>query len=234
MRIRCHSSLSLVVLACCPLLATVQPASAACSADAEIQAYVADPAWGVMFDRYLFDSGARVPAGIGARLTYEVDLVAVVKDGGLAQAQTPLEALQHIAAFRPFIELLDMMAVVPLTGVEVIARNISFRGGLRGPSIPVEPGQPFLDALAGMTVVLADDRTGAELGRGQGSALLGHPVNSAMWLTQALFREGIRLEAGDLLSLGALVPMAPVEPGLRIRATYMGLPGNPEVAAEFE
>lgn len=192
------------------------------------------PAWGVMFDRYLFRSGDRVAAGIGARLTYEVDLIAVVGDDGLATAQTPLEALRHISAFEPFIELPDLMTAGSLSGIEVIARNIGFRGGVRGPAVAVEATPTFLEALAGMTVVLADDRTGEELGRGQGSALLGHPVNAAMWLARALARAGIELTAGDLLSLGALVPMRPVEPGARITAIYRGLPGDPGVTVEFE
>jgi 2-keto-4-pentenoate hydratase len=291
MRDQCRARLTFVALACGGFLAAAQPVVAACPAEAEIQAYVAEiamprvsdtyarglvladaecargklvevlppvlgrvagykagftnaavqqrlgldgPAWGVMFDGYLFDSGARVPAGIGARLTYEVDLIAVVKNGRLAEAQTPLEALEYLAAFAPFIELPDLMATESLTGYEAIARNISYRGGVRGPSITVEPTQEFLDVLAGMTAVLIDDHTGAELGRGQGSGLLGHPVNSAMWLAQALAGAGIELKAGDLLSLGALIPMAPAEPGLAIRAIYLGLPGDPEVAAEFE
>ena len=54
---------------------------------------VAAPAWGVMLGSMLA-SGARLPAQFGARPQYEADFVAVVKDAGLADARTPLEALR--------------------------------------------------------------------------------------------------------------------------------------------
>jgi 2-keto-4-pentenoate hydratase len=195
---------------------------------------VTGPAWGTMFGKMMIGSGARLPARFGARPLYEADFVAVVKDGGLADASTPLEALQHISAVVPFIELPDLMLDGKITGTTLIATNLAFRGGALGPAIAVEPTQSFLDALASMTVVMTEDQSGKELGRVKGDVLMGHPINAAMWLAQALKREGVTLRRGDLLSLGGYMPPAPTQPGTTITVKYYGLPGDPFVTVHFE
>jgi 2-oxo-hept-3-ene-1,7-dioate hydratase len=195
---------------------------------------VKSPAWGVMFAGQMFESGARIPVGFGARPQYEADLIAVVKDDGLAAADTPLKALAHLSAVMPFIELPDLMCDGPLKGIDAIARNITFRGGVLGPRVEVEPSQAFLDALADMSVVMEENGSGKELGRSKGDALMGHPIRAVMWLAASLEKEGIRLEPGDLLSLGGYIPLAPVQPGTSITVRYLGLPGDPSVTAHFE
>jgi 2-oxo-hept-3-ene-1,7-dioate hydratase len=195
---------------------------------------VPSPAWGVMFAKLMVDSGARLPAQFGARPLYEADFVAVVKDATLADAQTPLEALQHIAAVMPFIELPDLMLEGTPTGTALIATNIAFRGGALGPRVQVEPTQAFLEALATMTVVMTEDKSGKELGRVKGNVLMEHPINAAMWLAQALKKAGIALKPGDLLSLGGYIPPASTQPGTSITVKYLGLPGDPAVTVHFE
>jgi 2-oxo-hept-3-ene-1,7-dioate hydratase len=195
---------------------------------------VEGPAWGVMFEKTMLSSGATLSARFGARPHYEADFVAVVKDAGLADARTPLEALKHISAVVPFIELPDLMADGPLNGIDAIARNIAFRGGVLGPLVAVEPTEAFLDALANMTVVLSEDKSHKELGRAEGRVLMGHPVKAALWLAQALEENGIALKAGDLLSLGGYIPLAPAQSGTSISVKYVGLPGDPSVTVRFE
>jgi 2-oxo-hept-3-ene-1,7-dioate hydratase len=195
---------------------------------------VKGPAWGVMFEKNMVDTGAKLPAKFGARPQYEADFVAVVKDAGLADARTPLEALKHISEVVPFIELPDLMLEGSFKGAELIATNIAFRGGALGPRVKVEPSQAFLDALASMTVVMTEDKGGKELGRTKGSVLMEHPINAAMWLAQALKKDGITLKPGDLLSLGGYFPPAPTQPGTAITVKYLGLPGDPSVTVHFE
>ena len=195
---------------------------------------VTSPAWGVMFAKMMVDSGAKLPARFGARPLYEADFVAVVKDAGLADARTPLEALQHISAVVPFIELPDLMLEGAPTGTALIATNIGFRGGALGPRVAVEPTQAFLDALANMTVVMTEDTSGKELGRVKGNVLMEHPINAALWVAQALKRDGVALRPGDLLSLGGYIPPTPTQPGTSITVQYFGLPGDPSVTVHFE
>ena len=195
---------------------------------------VTGPAWGVMFGKMMLASGAKLPARFGARPLYEADFLAVVKDAGLADAQTQLEALQHISAVVPFIELPDLMLEGAATGAALISTNLGFRGGVLGPRVAVEPTQAFLDALANMTVVMTEERSGKELGRAKGDILMQHPVNAAMWLAAALKKDGVALRPGDLLSLGGYIPPTPTQPGTTITVKYLGLPGDPAVTVHLE
>lgn len=195
---------------------------------------VTGPAWGVMFGKMMLASGAKLPARFGARPLYEADFLAVVKDARLADAQTQLEALQHISAVVPFIELPDLMLEGAATGAALISTNLGFRGGVLGPRVAVEPTQAFLDALANMTVVMTEERSGKELGRAKGDILMQHPVNAAMWLAAALKKDGVALRPGDLLSLGGYIPPTPTQPGTTITVKYLGLPGDPAVTVHLD
>ncbi len=195
---------------------------------------VSGPAWGAMFGGMMLRHGAHVPAGFGAKPRYESDFVVVVKDAGLADANTPLEALGHISELVPFIELPDLMLAGAISGPELIATNAAFRGGVLGPGIKVEPSQALLDMLAGMDVVVSEDRSGKEVGRAKGNVLMDQPINAALWLAKALKKDGIDLKPGDLLSLGGFLASAPVPPGSTITVRYLGLPGNPAVTVHFD
>jgi 2-keto-4-pentenoate hydratase len=195
---------------------------------------VSGPKWGYMYDRNMIDIIAIVPAAFGARPLYEADFIVEVKDARLAEAKTPLEALSYLEGIVPFIELPDLMLEGQFSGTNMIATNVAFRGGVLGMEIPVVPSQAFLDALANMTVILTDQNAnGKELGRAQGSAIMGNPINAAMWLARELKKDGIVLKKGDLLSLGGFIPPQPTQSGMKVRLQYSGLPGNPAVDVEF-
>lgn len=194
---------------------------------------VDSPKWGYMYDRNMIDIIAAVPANFGARPVYEADFIVVVKDARLADATTPLEALGYLESIVPFIEMADLMLEGTFNGNAMIATNIAFRGGVTGDEIPVVKSQAFLDALANMTVVMTDEVDGKELGRAKGNALMDNPVNAAMWLAQALKKDGITLKKGDLLSLGGFIPPQPAKPGMKVQVRYNGLPGDPAVAVEL-
>jgi 2-keto-4-pentenoate hydratase len=100
-----------------------------------------------------------------------------------------------------------------------------------GEPIPMQTTNEFIDALARMTVTLSQD--GVELHRGAGSAIMGHPLNSAMWLARDLNKSGIRLKPGDLLSLGTFLPIQPAKVGITGTVKYIGIPGDPEVSVRF-
>ena len=192
------------------------------------------PAYGVMFGKSMVQSGARMAAKFGARPLYEADLVAIVGDPALADAKSPLEALKYISEVAPFMELPDLSLDGNPLGNALISTNIAFRAGAIGSRIKVQQTQAFLDSLADMTVVMTEDGAGRELGRVKGNVLMGNPVNAAMWLAQALKKDGIALKPGDLLSLGGFIPPAPTQAGTAITIKYLGLPGDPTVTRAVE
>lgn len=202
------------------------------NADSQRRFGVSGPAWGAMFDRLMLPSGARLPAKFGAKPRYESDFIVVVRDAGLADARTPEEALTHISHLVPFIELPDIMLDAP-TGAELVATNAAFRGGVLGPRIDAsDPG--LAAALADMDVIVSEDRSGREVGRAKGSVLMDNPLNAAIWLAQALRRDGIELRPGDLLSLGGFLASTPTEAGTSMTVRYRGLPGDPAVTVHFD
>jgi 2-oxo-hept-3-ene-1,7-dioate hydratase len=191
------------------------------------------PKWGYMYQRNMIDTIAILPANFGVRPLVEADFLVEVSDPRLADAKTPLEALGYLESIIPFIELPDLMLEGQFSGNAMISTNVAFRGGVIGMEIPVKKTQAFIDALANMTVVMTDDAEGKELGRVKGSVLMDNPINAAMWLAQALKKDGITLKKGDILSLGGFIPPLPTKPGMRARVQYIGLPGDPQLTVEF-
>jgi 2-keto-4-pentenoate hydratase len=196
---------------------------------------VSEPVRGQLLAGMLLQDGATVPASFGARPLYEADLLLVVKDEGINSANTPEEALRHISAVRPFIELPDLAVKEgePMNGVVLAAANVAARYGVMGAEIPMNPTPEMAKALADMTVVVTDG-SGAKLAEGKGNAVLGSPLNVAIWIARDLAASGTRLTAGDLISVGSFTPLTPPKPGQRVTARYEGLPGNPQVSVSFK
>ena len=193
------------------------------------------PLRGTLFKSMLTIDGAELPAAFGARPVFEADLIVeVANPAALADAQTPLAALRALRSYAPFIELPDLMVEDPSTlgGPMLVMVNVGARAGVVGKAIPVKATQALADAFASMTVTLTDG-SGAVLDSGKGSATLGNPLNAAIWLARDLAAAGTPLKRGDLLSLGSFTKLIPPKPGLAVKATYQGLPGNPGVSVRF-
>ena len=193
-----------------------------------------EPLYGRLLKHMLLPDGAELPASFGARPLWEADLMVVVKDPGLLRsARTLHEAAAGISHVVPFMELPDTMLAdgIGVTAPTLVAINAGARFGVVGKRIPVRVDDAFVDSLASMTVVLSED--GKELARGPGSAIMGHPLNAAIWLARALERDGLRLKPGDLLSLGSLLPLQPPRSGTTASVQYIGLAGDPVVSVRF-
>ncbi|MCR8547678.1 fumarylacetoacetate hydrolase family protein [Salipiger sp. P9] len=192
---------------------------------------VTEPVHGVLYRDMLLPAGAEVPAAFGTIPMLEADLLLVIGDAAINQATTPEEAMAHISAIRPFIELPDMTLAKgePITGETLTAMGVAPRLGVMGPEIAVSDPAAMLNMLAGMTVTLmAAD--GTVLTEAPGAAVLGNPVNSVLWLLS----KGITFQPGDVVSVGSFGPLLPVAKapgGANLR--YTGLPGDPEVSVTF-
>ena len=195
---------------------------------------VSSPVRGVLLEKMLLPDGASVKFDFGARPVFEADLIVVVKDTAIHQAKTRLDALRSLSMVVPFIELPDLMVAEgeKLSASLLVSLNVGARLGVVGRGVPVRATPEFATALATMRVVVADG-SGRELANGSGAQILGHPLDAVLWLARDLERSGIRLKAGDLLSLGSFTPPLAPRPGLAVKVTYEGLPGNPVVSVRF-
>lgn len=191
------------------------------------------PLAGVLMADMLKPSPAKVSAAFGARPVYEADLLVRVKDAGIKDARTPEEVAAHLSEVIPFIELPDLVVAKgePLPVGALIAINVGARAGVVGKPLPMRP--ELVAALGQMTVVTADG-AGQELARAPGKAILGHPLNAIVWLTQALKAEGKALQPGELVSLGSFGAPQPPVAGQAITVRYEGLPGAEPVSVRFD
>lgn len=195
---------------------------------------VTSPVRGTLLAQMLLKDGAEVPAKFGARPVFEPDLLVVVKHAAIHRAKTHVEVLGALSEIAPFIELPDLLFAEgeKLTGPLITLINVGARLGVRGRGMPVQPTQAFADALAAMRVTVKDQH-GKTLASGGGKAILDHPLNAVLWLAHDLERAGIRLKAGDVLSLGSFTAPLPPKAGTEITVRYEGLPGNPAVTVRF-
>ena len=193
---------------------------------------VSEPVRGVLFRDMMLESGAVVPVNWGARPVFEADLVLVVGDAAINRAATPEEAMAHVASVRPFLELSDLTLAAgePFNAVTITAASVAPKLGVLGAAIPVEDSGRMARALGAMEVELrAAD--GEVLVKAPGTAVLGHPANSLLWLVS----KGVELRPGDMVSVGSFGPLFPPAKGKGgASVTYSGLPGEPTVRVTFE
>lgn len=193
---------------------------------------VSEPVRGVLYRDMMLADGAEVPAQWGARPVFEADLILVVGDGAINQAKTGEQAMAHISAVRPFIELPDLTVAEgePINGVTLTAIGVAPKLGVLGAAIEVTDSAAMYAALGSMQVTLraADGEVLADV---PGAAVLGHPVNSVLWLMS----KGITLEPGQLISVGSFGPLFPPVKGKGgASVQYTGLPGDPTVSVTFK
>ena len=185
------------------------------------------PVRGRLLTRMLLPNDAQVPLQYGVRPVCEADLLVVVKDSDINRSQNLTEVLKNLKEVVAFIELADSFVATnpPINVVALTAANVGARLGVLGERVQVKVSPEFLNALAVMRVAVRDD-AGADLGEGQGNAILSHPLNAVLWLVEDLRKSGKKLRAGDLLSLGSIKAFTPTA-GQRVTVTYRGLPGGP-------
>lgn len=198
------------------------------------------PVWGKLYEGMVRPNGLAVEAAFGARPLYEADMLVRVKSAAINHARTPMDVLDHIDQIIAFIELPDLLVQSPpqLNGPGVAAINVGARLGVAGEpiGIPATRGERYalLEALERMSVQLTNERGELLAPAGKGSDILGHPLQAVVWLAQALQKEEITLQPGDLVSLGSFSPLLPPRAGLTVTATYLGLPGAKPVTVSFK
>lgn len=193
---------------------------------------VSEPVRGVLYRDMMLPDGATLPPGWGTRPVFEADLILVVGDSAINQAQSVEAAMEHVSAVHPFMELPDLTLAEgePITGVTLTAMGVAPRLGVLGDAIAVNDPQTMADALGDMQVTLSA-ADGEVLAQVPGQAVMGHPVNSLLWLIS----KGVELQPGDLVSVGSFGPLFPPAKGKGgASVRYDGLPGNPTVSVVFE
>ncbi|MER5626016.1 fumarylacetoacetate hydrolase family protein [Streptosporangium sp. NPDC002544] len=176
------------------------------------------PDFGMLFADMAYLDGLPVPTDrfLQPRAEAEVALVLGADlEGGPFTVADVIRAVDFVL---PAIEIVDSrVAEWDITLVDTVADNASSGAFVLG-NTPVELRGLDL-RLAGMTM----SKNGLEVSTGAGAACLGHPLNAAVWLADALGRTDFPLRAGDVVLTGALGPMVGVESGDVFEAHIEGL-----------
>ena len=194
------------------------------SREAQERYKVSSPVRGVLLEQMLLPNGSGVTPGFALRPMFEADLIVVVKDKEINQAASVFDVADHLKEVVAFIELPDnyLPTNKPIDGVTLMAGNVGARLGVLGQRLPFESNRRFIEGLANMVVTITDER-GAELGRGQGKAILDQPLNAVLWLIEQMDRTGEKLKPGDFISLGTIKTI-PYPAGKTVTVRYLGLP----------
>lgn len=198
--------------------------AAATSPGAQQQLGLTAPVLGVLYRGMLKPDGSTVKVTDGARLIFELDLLARVGSAAINDATTREEALAALDAFVPFVELGDLMVPkgAAVTGPLLQAMNAGARLGVEGAPVPTAGMTP--DSIGAASAKLLVN--GAVVAEAPVTALLGHPLDAVLWIVEATKARGMTLKPGDVLSLGSMGRFQQAAPG-KVEADYTGLSAEP-------
>ena len=99
------------------------------------------------------------------------------------------------------------------------------RWGVTGVPVTVVDAQDLIELLPSMKFRLSTG-TGEVLREGWGDRILGHPLNSVLFLLKELHLRNETLKQGDMISLGAIGGPVKAEQGRSYTAEYSGYGGK--------
>lgn len=174
-----------------------------------------EPIWGVLYaDKCRTDGDDIGGTGlIEPRVEVEV---AVVLGADLDQgSHTVADIIGATAYVLPALEIVDSRLAWDITNCDMIADNA-------GSGLYVLGTRPVpLAAVDLRRVEMQLTVNGEVAATGNGAACLGNPLNSVLWLADAMSQRGTPLQAGECIMTGSLCGMLP-------------LSANDEISAEID
>jgi 2-keto-4-pentenoate hydratase len=126
------------------------------------------------------------------------------------------EVRESISVIHPAFEVVETRGDLIKQTAVGLADNAQQRSIVLGEPLPL--GDLDLESVEAQVFL-----NGQDLARGFGSAVLGDPLQSIIWLAGKLPRFGRKLRAGDIVMTGSFVRQFPLTPGDRVRATFSGV-----------
>jgi 2-keto-4-pentenoate hydratase len=190
---------------------------------AVMQAYldIPHPCGGGVFERGVHGSGVSLRADDFVRVGVECE-IAMRLTRDLSPSEGPFTSewvAEAVAAYHPAIEIVDDRYVKweTLGAPTLIADDFFAAGCILGQPVKRSVA-PDLLSVVGRAVV-----NGAEVGRGSGADVLGHPHDALAWLANHLAAEGKGVLAGQIVLTGSLVKTVWLKPGDRVAMELEGL-----------
>ncbi len=180
---------------------------------------VRQPDFGYLTDRMIYGSGEAMP--ISERLIApraEGEIAFILKRDLEGPGVTNAQVLAATECVMPCFEIVDSrIRDWQIRIQDTVADNASCGLFVLGDAA-LSPRKLDL-ATCGMVM----EKNGEICATGAGAAALGSPVNCVAWLANTLGRFGIKLEAGEVILSGSLVPLQPVAAGDFVHVSVGGL-----------
>jgi len=179
------------------------------------------PCGGGVFAGGIHQSGASLRAKDFVRVGVECEIaVRLARD--LDPAQAPFSAdtvAQAIEAYLPAIEIVDDRYAdwQSLGAPTLVADDFFAAGCVLGQAVARSQAPDLLDVVGRARV------NDAEVSRGTGADVLGHPHHALVWLANHLAAGGKGLRAGEIVLTGSLVKTLWLAAGDRVRMDLSGL-----------
>lgn len=169
---------------------------------------VYQPDFGMLTSGMVYQEGDTIDLGTMIQPKAEAELAFVLKADLKGPGITAMDVIRATDYVLPCFEIVDSRIVDWKIKIQdTVADNASCGLYVLGAD-KADPRKLDLPSVK-MTV----QKNGKFLSEGYGSAALGSPLTCVAWLANTLGQFGIKLEAGDVVLSGSLVPLEPVVGG---------------------
>src|SRR5579883_471578 len=138
----------------------------------------------------------------------------------LARDLTPEADAASVAAavdvFFPALEIIETRGDFTRQLALALADNAQQKAFVLGRGVPPD-GIDLADVIARVHI------NGVEVATGRGNTVLGHPLNSIVWLARKLAEFGERVRAGDLVMTGSFTRQFPLSRGDHVETVFEGI-----------
>ena len=176
-----------------------------------------EPIWGVLYSDKCRTDGDDLGGSGLIEPRVEVEVAVVLGDDLDLGRHTVVDVISATAYVLPALEIVDSRIAWDITSADMIADNA-------GSGLYVLGTRPVpLAAVDLRRVEMWVAVNGEEAATGSGAACLGNPLNSVLWLADAMSQLGTPLRSGECIMTGSLCPMQPISDGDEILAEIDGL-----------
>jgi 2-keto-4-pentenoate hydratase len=178
---------------------------------------VTEPFFGSVRQKTVFQSGYRLPASTYLKPHVETEICFRVTEG-IEAAASPEAVRACLDYCYPAFELVEKRCPVMDLGV-ALADNAEHAAIVLGAPVKVTPEIAFGAETVSLLI------NAKEVGNGVGSAILGDPVKSVLWMNNKLRELGKTLLPGQLVMTGSIIRQFPVKPGDVVDAKFSTIGG---------
>lgn len=179
---------------------------------------VDQPDFGALFDDMQIADGGVLDPTRTIQPKAEAEIAFILGDDLPSADITVADVAAAVSSVCTAIEIVDSrIADWKITFADTVADNGS------SAFFVLSETKRSLDSVDLVSAAMEMNVNGEVVSSGKGAAVLGNPLNAALWLAKTLAERGDPLKAGDILLAGALGPMVTLSPGDEVSADISGI-----------